>query len=78
VGVDERDNSAEFAEMTSERTYVVDGVARKVRLLLLVVENEKKEGEGKEEKEEEGEGEELLLCSILAMVVMIGEALQDK
>ena len=40
MGFDERDNSEEVSEITSERAYVVDGAARKVGLLLLVVEKE--------------------------------------
>ena len=65
VGVDEGDESAEVVEMTLERAYAVDGVDRKVGLLLLVVEKKKRE-------------EGLLLCSILVTVVTIDEALQDK
>ena len=41
MGVDERVKSAEFVGMSPERTNVVDGVARKVGMLLLVVEEEK-------------------------------------
>lgn len=48
---------------------MVDGVARKVGLLLLVIE------EGGKEVEVEVV---LLLCSILVTVVRIDEALQDK
>ena len=42
MGFDER---AEVSEMTSERAYVIDGVVRKVGLLLLVVEKEEEEEE---------------------------------
>lgn len=72
VGVDGRDNSAEVAGMISERMYEVEGVAKKVGLLLLAVEEEKVERVEKEKVVV------LLLCSILVTVVMIDEALQDK